>query len=143
MMMVPISWEKVMMALTPWNLLRAELCSCLFLSLAVMLRWEKVILKIALAILYWWYLAILTILRFHPIMKETGRTTPTRVCSRGYTREEVKVGWHPAWRLYILKDILPVSYTCLNDRKFRKTLVAYRNILKPLLFYCTHVLKIR
>ena len=56
-----MSCDSVITALNPWNLLSAELCSCLFLSLAVMLRWEKVILKMALAIRYWWYCSLVKV----------------------------------------------------------------------------------
>ena len=95
--MVPISWDKVITALNPWNRLRAVLCSCRLLSLAVMLRWENVILKIALAILYWWYFAIWTICMFQPIIRDRGRTKPRNTWMDGYIWEAVNSGRQAAW----------------------------------------------
>ena len=73
------------LSLQPWNFFSAVLCSCRLLSLAVMLRWVNVILNMTLAILNWWYLAIWTMRRFQPIIRDIGNTTPITTWMTGYT----------------------------------------------------------
>ena len=71
------------------------------LSLAVIFKWENVILKIALAIRYWWYFAILTIFMFQPIIIDIGTTTPTTTWMIGNIFDSENNGEQADWPMKI------------------------------------------